>query len=291
MSIYFPLSVLAGEIEIESFVFVSVILGLGLLHLVLLFKNGNKNNLKEFGSFDVNEKYPLNADYKETNIKDDFNDNLGVSSELSSDISTTSSPLGNTQVKEDWKESKEQKINDGSTVSISGDEDVDQMIGKVINASKPSAIVVLIAMTTQFSRPATFAVFCYRLKTEHPVIFSKGQTVLLEALFKIPSSFTLKEKLNLRLKVIRVMRHNNLETMAGLLESGNKETFNDNRIKIECDQLKAQFDLQRGPAIESLNRFIIAKAICNSYSDKTAEHQMNNYVCVYKKYLSNYITE
>ena len=139
------------------------------------------------------------------------------------------------------------------------------------------------------NRPATYSVFCFRLKNEQPGLFAKGKDVLKRALFEVPGDFLLKEKLNLRAKVVKVMLYNNLDTMAGLLDSKPLNRYDDDRVRAECVLLKSTFDLTKGPAIESLNRFKIAKAIAKSYSDTAASMYMENYIRVYNMYLNEFL--
>ena len=55
--------------------------------------------------------------------------------------------------------------------------------------------------------------------------------------------------------------------------------------------LKDEFDLKKGSAIESLNRFKWGKYICNKYNHISGVKVMQNYIDIYNLYLSKYITE
>ena len=56
----------------------------------------------------------------------------------------------------------------------------------------------------------------------------------------------------------------------------------------ECNTLKEQFDLKKGPANESLNRFKWAKDICEEYNFSEGAKFMQNYIDIYNIYLNDY---
>ena len=92
-------------------------------------------------------------------------------------------------------------------------------------------------------------------------------------------------------KVIEKLNDNNLDTMARLLNEakivGYMSYSQDQKIA-ECNKLKEQFDLKKGPANESLNRFKWAKDICEEYNFSKGAKFMQNYIDIYNIYLNNY---
>ena len=62
----------------------------------------------------------------------------------------------------------------------------------------------------------------------------------------------------------------------------------ESKIK-ECDKLKKDYDLKKGPAIESLNRFKWGKNICEKYNHSSFASVMQQYIDIYNLYLNKYI--
>ena len=93
-------------------------------------------------------------------------------------------------------------------------------------------------------------------------------------------------------KALTKLREKDLGTMAGLIEDyvkqGNNQAFGETRKKMECDMLKENFNLQKGPASESLNRFKWAKDICEEYNFTEGANIMQNYIDVYIIYIKDY---
>ena len=92
-------------------------------------------------------------------------------------------------------------------------------------------------------------------------------------------------------KVTDELRENNLGTMAGLLESADSsgyENYSAERKKKECQMLKKNFDVQKGPANESLNRFTWAKDICEEHDFIKGASFMQNYIDIYIIYIRDY---
>jgi hypothetical protein len=280
MSLYVPLNIIAGEFDEPVLNLFS--LALAILHLTLLFKDGNKETLYEFS--DLGDESTIDVDFNSG-----FDESDEIEDEKNSSSTEVESILNKTAISQKWEDSEKQKTSSEKIVAIKGDETVDDLIELVSGSERPTNIIALIALTTQMNRPATYYVFSYRLKSEYPELFAKGLDVLKQSLFEVPVSFTLKEKLNLRTKVVKVMLYNNLGTMAGLLDSKPLNRYNDDRVRAECVLLKSAFDLKKGPAIESLNRFKIAKAIAKSYSDNAASMYMENYIRVYNLYLEEFL--
>ena len=250
MSLYAPLNIIAGEFDWPILNLFS--LALAILHFILLFKNGNKESLFEFS--DIDKEPTMNIDFTSG-----FEENKEIEDVENNSYEEVESIVYKKAISQKWDDSEKQKTIKDSTVTIHGDESVDDLIELVVNSERPTGIIALITLTTQLNRPATYSVFCFRLKNEQPGLFAKGKDVLKRALFEVPGDFLLKEKLNLRAKVVKVMLYNNLDTMAGLLDSKPLNRYDDDRVRAECVLLKSTFDLTKGPAIESLNRFKIAK--------------------------------
>lgn len=286
MSAYVPLNISAGEFDEPILSLFS--LALAILHFTLLFKNGNKENLTVFA-----EESSLRQ--KDDNLELDFslqeNEMAVIEKHIESDVIDDAlvSPLSKTPVSNVWDESEKQKNKKDVVVSINKDDSVDDLLDKVLGASIPTSILTLISITTKISRPATFAVFSFRLKTEYPSIYELGKDFVDNALFKIPENFTLKEKLSNRSKAVRVMKFNQLQIMGELLDNKPLNRFDDSRVNAECILLKSTFNLEKGAAIESLNRFKIAKAIAMSYSDNPASLYMDNYIRIYQMYIDNFL--
>lgn len=280
MSLYVPLNLIAGEIDEPNLAWFS--LALAILHFTLLFKNGNKGSLYEFSDID-----------DESTIDVDFTSKAGDSVEIKAEEKHSSteveSVFDKTIISQKWKESEKQKSKKEGVVSINREDSVDDLLDKVLSASMPLSILTLISLTTKINRPATFAVFSFRLKNEYPSIHELGKDFVDNTLFKIPAKFTLKEKLNTRSKVVRVMMFNQLQIMAELLDNKPLNRFDDSRVNAECVLLKSTFNLKKGPAIESLNRFKIAKAIAISYSDNPASLHMDNYIRIYQMYIDDFL--
>ena len=93
-------------------------------------------------------------------------------------------------------------------------------------------------------------------------------------------------------KVVDKLNVNNLDTMAKLLIQsklvGIYPSFSIEEVKKECDMLKEKHSLKKGPANESLNRFKMAKDICEEYNFSNGAKLMQNYVDVYNMYLKDY---
>lgn len=94
-------------------------------------------------------------------------------------------------------------------------------------------------------------------------------------------------------KVTDELRQNDLGTMANLLESANSDGFantnySEERKKMECEMLKNNYNLQQGPANESLNRFRWAKDICEEHDFIKGARYMQNYIDIYTIYLRKY---
>ena len=280
ISLYVPLNLIAGEFDEPVLNMFS--LALTILHFTLLFKNGNKVSLNEFS--DIGDESTMDVDFTSG-----FEESDEIEDEENHSSTEVESILNKTAISQKWEDSEKQKTSNDSIVTIQGDESVDDLIELVSSSERPIGIIALIALTTQMNRPATYSVFSYRLKNEYPELFAKGLDVLKQSLFEVPVSFTLKEKLNLRTKVVKVMLYNNLGTMAGLLDSKPLNRYDDDRVRAECILLKSSFDLKKSPAIESLNRFKIAKAIAKSYSDNAASMYMENYIRVYNMYLNEFL--
>ena len=94
-------------------------------------------------------------------------------------------------------------------------------------------------------------------------------------------------------KVTDELIENNLGTMAGLLESANSDdfanaNFSEERKKMECEALKNNYNVQKGPANESLNRFTWAKDICEEHDFIKGASFMQNYIDIYIIYIRDY---
>jgi hypothetical protein len=92
-------------------------------------------------------------------------------------------------------------------------------------------------------------------------------------------------------KVTDELSSNNLGIMANLLESADRsgyENYSEERKKMECDMLKEKFDVQKGPANESLNRFTWAKDICEEHDFIKGARFMQNYIDIYTIYIRKY---
>ena len=94
-------------------------------------------------------------------------------------------------------------------------------------------------------------------------------------------------------KVTDELMENNLGTMAGLLEDANRDDFansnySEERKKMECEGLKNNYNVQKGPANESLNRFTWAKDICEKHNYSEGANFKQNYVDIYNIYLKKY---
>ena len=280
ISLHVPLNIIAGEFDEPVLNLFS--LALVILHLTLLFKDGNKKTLYEFS--DLGDGSTINVDFNSG-----FDESDEIEDEENYSSAEVESVLNKTAISQKWEDSEKQKTSNDSIVTIQGDESVDDLIELVSSSERPTSIIALIALTTQMNRPATYYVFSYRLKNEYPELFSKGIDVLKQSLFEVPGEFTLKEKFNLRAKVVRVMFYNKLDTMVDLLDTKPLDRYNEDRVRAECVLLKSTFDLKKGPAIESLNRFKIAKAIAKSYADNAASMYMENYIRVYNMYLEEFL--
>ena len=177
---------------------------------------------------------------------------------------------------------------------ISGKESVKDLIAMIDrNVDSVDAIISLISATTQRTSPATYNQFVKNLKKERFSIFKKYTTKFdLENEInkdKAPFSFLPIFKDN-RKEMISKLYENDLDTMVPLLSyikilklANLKEL-----IKEECIRLKEKFNLQRGPAIESLNRFKWAKDICIKHKSKIGAKSMQFYIDVYNTYLKEY---
>lgn len=92
-------------------------------------------------------------------------------------------------------------------------------------------------------------------------------------------------------KVIDKLNENNLDTMVRLLRQakivGYPSYPEDWKIK-ECNMLKENYNVQKGPANESLNRFQWAKDICDEYNFSKGARFMQNYIDVYNIYVRDY---
>ena len=93
--------------------------------------------------------------------------------------------------------------------------------------------------------------------------------------------------------IIKNLEKNNLRIMADLLVSAREENYpiyGQERINLECSGLKA---LNNGSGITidaantSLERFTLAREICEKYNFNEGARFMNNYVEVYKLYIKN----
>ena len=92
-------------------------------------------------------------------------------------------------------------------------------------------------------------------------------------------------------KVIEKLNDNNLDTMARLLNEAKivrYMSYSQDQKIAECNMLKEKFDLKKGPANESLNRFKWAKDICEEYNFSKGAKFMQNYIDIYNIYLNNY---
>jgi hypothetical protein len=94
-------------------------------------------------------------------------------------------------------------------------------------------------------------------------------------------------------KVTNELIANDLGPMANLLESANSEGFantnySEERKKMECEMLKNNYNLQQGPANESLNRFRWAKDICEEHDFIKGARYMQNYIDIYTIYIRKY---
>ena len=95
-------------------------------------------------------------------------------------------------------------------------------------------------------------------------------------------------------KVIEKLNDNNLNTMSRLLLEAKivgYRSFSEDQKRTECNQLKKQFDLKKGPASESLNRFKWAKDICEEYNFINGAKFMQNYIDIYEIYLNEYCSQ
>jgi len=182
----------------------------------------------------------------------------------------------------------------GKIEHIYGKESVEDLIAMIDrNVDSVHGIIGLISATTQRTSPATYNQFIKNLKKERFSIFQKYTTKFdLENEInkdKAPLSFLSIFKSN-RKEMISKLNENNLNTMITLLpniqilELGNLKKL----IKVECIQLKEKFNLQRGPANESLNRFKWAKDICIKHKSTIGTKSMQFYIDVYDTYLKEY---
>ena len=184
--------------------------------------------------------------------------------------------------------------------SIVGNESSEDLIAMVDSQDNPAGVITLITMTTQVNRPATFRQFKRQIKTERPEIYEKYKNVLgvngeekkKSGWFMGMRLFNFFGKNNFQ-KVIDELKKNNLDTMVRLLLEAKlvgHMTFSEDQKINECEMLKNNFNLQKGPAIESLNRFKWAKDICEAYDYNKGANFMQNYVHVYNMYIKNYCT-
>jgi len=95
-------------------------------------------------------------------------------------------------------------------------------------------------------------------------------------------------------KVTDELIENNLGTMARLLESANSDgfanaNFSEERKKRECEGLKNNYNVQKGPANESLNRFLWATDICEKHDFIKGATFMQNYIDIYNLYIKEYL--
>ena len=92
-------------------------------------------------------------------------------------------------------------------------------------------------------------------------------------------------------KVVDELNENNLDTMARLLieaKSIGYPSISEQSKRMECEGLKKNFNLKKGPANESLNRFMWAKDICEKHNFSNGAKVMQTYVDVYNIYLKDF---
>ena len=181
--------------------------------------------------------------------------------------------------------------------SINGQESVKDLIDMVNRNDNTSAIITLISMTTKINRPATYNQFCKSLKLINPELYSKHQSLMNQSIDSNKGFINIFK--SSESKVFEELNQNKLETMVRLIKESNMlakmgmgiNKFSDESKNDECKMLKDKFDLKKGPAIESLNRFKWGKDICNKYNHSSGAKVMQNYIDIYNLYLSKYITE
>lgn len=176
---------------------------------------------------------------------------------------------------------------------ITGNESVQDLMDMIDRQDDPSGVISLICLTTANTNPATFHEFIKELKNQKPGLLNKNKDKL--KLFdndnkKSSGCFNLFGKSPLK-KALKELRDNKLYTVATLLKSADNhgyEVFSEDRKIYECEMLKKNFDVQKGPANESLNRFKWAKEICENHNLIKETNFFENYVDVYRIYLKKY---
>jgi len=92
-------------------------------------------------------------------------------------------------------------------------------------------------------------------------------------------------------KVLEELRINDLGAMASLLDSASRHSygnFTKERKRLECQMLKKNYNLLRGPANESLNRFKWARDICEEHELMDGSRFFENYIDIYNLYIKEY---
>ena len=89
-------------------------------------------------------------------------------------------------------------------------------------------------------------------------------------------------------KVIAKLYESNMEPMALLLKSNNHPRLSEEDKIYQCNILKKEYNLEKGPAHQSLNRFKLAKQICQEYDFSRGVQIMQDHIELYEIYIKKY---
>jgi hypothetical protein len=172
---------------------------------------------------------------------------------------------------------------------IKGDESVEDLINMF---EENNSVITLIIVKTKNSSPATFNQFIKKLKNDKPELYSRGTKIFNELLNdnKFSINRLLRFIKNPKNKVIDKLIDNNLNIMADLLKNNklHNNDYSDEKKIYESSMLNKLYNLKKGPANETLNRFKWSKDICEEFNLTEGSRLMQYYIEIYEIYIKEY---
>jgi hypothetical protein len=180
-------------------------------------------------------------------------------------------------------------MNPSNLIKINGDESVEDLMNMY---EENNSVITLIIIKTKNTSPATFNQFIKKLKYDKPELYSRGNKIFNELLNdnKLSINRLFRFIKNPKNKAIDKLIDNNLKIMADLLKNKNlyNNDYSDDKKNYESSMLNKLYNLQKGPANETLNRFKWSKDICEEFNFTEGSRLMQYYIEIYEIYIKKY---